>query len=663
MAISNLFKMTLFLLIILAINDNVYAFSNYDEAYDEAVNLAHIAEKLEQNGQFDEAMDYYKKTEKIFSEVDDESNVAATKSKIGVVYGKKGDYDIALDYFQKAREIHHKFNDLPSEISTIGNSGKIYLLKDDLDRAFLHFNEAYEMSQKIEYKHGEGLALANIGIYYTKKGNNILAIEYHQKAFDIFMNANSLYNAGHEAIILSFSYSQFGKWSEAERYVEHAKTIFENLNDKSGMNYVLLNSGLIHYGIANYYLSIDDFQQSFDNFILAEEEFKKVINLPQAKFSYSYTLMREGDLFSRNNSHDKAINKFDEAIDTLHSISINDCCNKQSLLDVKTLIIAKINFEKGIIEAEKLNFAEAAKYFEKSENKFKQISNATSMIDKKNLITGYFYYSGSKKNYFIYKTTADEDHRTLAQDSNKKASVFFEKAGFHDLTRTVIEEKMINFPESFIPYIDDMILFEGLGFQKIQFNESIKTFETDYITFNYGYIFAVPYTGLPAIKFCCEEFCSEWVKIFDNEIRESKIKIRSSYPRKIDCDINIYSENRPEISIGKMEALYYPTFKLEPIIQDDTISLVFKENYPYRKVSINIEKSLWEKLKEFLDLPASIFGIIGFSIIGILTFIYKKRDNIKKTIKTINNKIAIFIKKATTYLKTVKKEIINAPFP
>ncbi len=642
---TNLFKIILVLLVLIT---EVHAFSNYDEAYTEAVNLANIAEKLESNSQFDEAIEYYKKVEKIFSEFNDENSVAVTKAKIGVVYAKKGEFDVALEYLREAREIHHKFNDINGEIATIGNSGNTYALKGDLDKALSLYNEAYALSQKIGDKHGEIVALTNIGnalskkgMYYKEKEDYNLAIEYYNKALDVFLNISDLHNAGKQDILIASAYSRLRDWSKAEEYVEQAKNIFESINDKSGLEEVSLTYGDIYYEIANYYLGIEDLTKSIENFYLAEEEYKKVIDSPQAKLSYAYTLMKEGDLFSRNESHDEAINKFNEALWVLRGIS-NGSYNEQILLDVDNLILAKINFEKGIKEANNLNFIDAVKHFENSENKFKEILNASSMIDKKKLIAGYSYYSSSKKNYFLFKTTGNEGYRTLSQDDLRKAKDLFEGAGFSYLAKNIIEEKMINFPESFIPYKDYILLFQVICFQKIQFRENVLIFETSYITFNYGYIFKVPYGGLPAIRFCCDEFCSEWIKIMDNEIRETKIKIWSDYPRKLNCDIKIYSENKPELPIGKIEDFYYPTWKFEPKIQDNNIIFEIVAEYHYKKVSINIDKPLHEKIVDILKLPQTILSIIGGLI--VISSVYKKRSYIKNKLKSIYLKIKNFIK-------------------
>lgn len=405
MHLNTPFKIISLLLIILVSTSEVYAFSNYEEAYTEVTNLTQIAEKLELNGQFDDALENYKNIEGIFSEFNDEDGVAVAKSKIGVVYGKKGELDIALKYLQEAREVFHKLNDTQNEIATIGNSGKIYLLKGDLDRAISSFNEAYNLSNKLGDKHGEAFALANIGIYYNEKGNNNLGIEYNKKAFILFSNTSDLYNAGDQAVIIAFEYSKSGDWSEAETYVDQAKTIFESLNYTSGLESVSLVSGEIFYNKANQFLAFDDFQGSIENFYLAEGEFKKVINLPEAKFSYIYVLMREGDLFSRNGTNERAIDKFNKALDALHGLQFKSRLKKQDLVDWENLLLAKINFEAGIKEANNLNFVEAAKYFENSENNYQELINASSMVDNRKLISGYFYYSRSEKYYFLFQTT------------------------------------------------------------------------------------------------------------------------------------------------------------------------------------------------------------------------------------------------------------------
>ncbi len=432
--------------------------------------------------------------------------------------------------------------------------------------------------------------------------------------------------------------------SKAEQYAEQAKNIFENINYTRGLESTSLIYGDIYATKANYYSSIDDFQEAIRNFNRAEEEFKKVSNTNlQAILSYSYALMKEGDVYSRNKTHDKAINKFNESLEALEETSVRVEFNNQLLLDVKDLVLAKINFEFGIIESDNLNFMNAANYFENSENKFKQLLNTSSMVDKKKLFKGYFYYSGSKKNYFLFMATSNEDYRVISQDELKKAGDLFTEDGFRDLARDVVGEKLINFPELSIPYKDDILLFEGLGFQKIQFKESMLTSESEYITFNYQYLFQLLYDELPPARFCCEEFCSDWIRIKDNEVREAKIKIFSENPRKIECDIRLYSKNNPEISIGNINDSYYPTINFEPIIEGNNIVFKFSEKYTYKNVSVNIDKTFYEKILDMLKLPQIIISIIA----GLLTIfgIFKKRNYLKNKLKSIYLKIRNLIKR------------------
>ncbi|OEU82143.1 MAG: hypothetical protein BA865_01005, partial [Desulfobacterales bacterium S5133MH4] len=132
-------------------------------------------------GDWDKALEYYLRSEKISLEVGDRAGLAATYNNIGLIYDKKGDWDKALEYYLKSEKISLEVGDRAGLATTYNNIGLIYSKKGDWDKAL----EYYLKSEKIMLEVGDRAGLAttynNIGAIYSNKGDWDKALEYYLK--------------------------------------------------------------------------------------------------------------------------------------------------------------------------------------------------------------------------------------------------------------------------------------------------------------------------------------------------------------------------------------------------------------------------------------------------------------------------------------------------
>jgi hypothetical protein len=80
---------------------------------------------------------------------------------------------------------------------------------------------------------------------------------------------------------------------------------------------------------------------------------------------------------------------------------------------------------------------------------------------------------------------------------------------------------------------------------------------------------------------------------------------------------------------------------MEPKIQDNNIIFEISEKYPYRNVTIIIDKPLHEKIIDIIRLPQAILGI--FASIFTIIIGFKNRKHIKKVLESIKLKLLSMI--------------------
>lgn len=604
---------------------------DYDKCYNEAVSYGQIGEKFFSTGQWDDAIEYYNKTLQTFESCGDEHNKAITLMKIGVVYAHKNELDTALRYLQESYNIFLKDKEIDrNEIATIGNLGKVYAMQGELDKAIELFNKTLSLSEERNDTHGMALAIANIGGYYREMGNYSTAIEYHLQAADLFNKSGDLREAGGQLRNVGIAYYLSNDFEMSLYYYDDAEYFFREINDTELINGLSYFRGLSYNSIAIYYKRIDDFNESIKYSELALSESMKVCD-PNGFILGINTLLEMGNVYSLQGFHENAIDSFQEALYFLEEYrKVSETTNEGFLEGTAAFISAKISFEKAIIQSEELNYNEAATIFDDSAEKIKSLFGIEMFSHIKPLLEGYYHYSTSKKNYFLFKSTGNSDYKELSEYELLTAKDKFNECGAHELARMAVKDKIVNYPYSPILYDEYIILLRGVTTSRLAYPEKIVTSEIGHIKFNYRYCFNIPPKGLPMIKFCCGDFCSEWIKIKDNELREVTINVQSDTPTKVCCDIKIYGEDKPDIALSNIEDSYWPSFDIDVEIVDNTISFYPVVKQPYETINIIIEKPLIDRIKYWLEALASLTSILGVSILVVIGLVIKYLKSRKK---------------------------------
>jgi len=156
-----------------------------------ATFLNEIAIAYENQGNYDNALGYFKKALAIFEKVLEKEHPdnATAYNNIASVYQYQGDYDKALVYYNKALIISEKVlgKEHPDTAISYNNIASVYQYQGDYNKALVYYNKALIISEKVlgEEHPDTFTTYNNIAGVYRDQGNYDKALDYFNKALTI----------------------------------------------------------------------------------------------------------------------------------------------------------------------------------------------------------------------------------------------------------------------------------------------------------------------------------------------------------------------------------------------------------------------------------------------------------------------------------------------
>lgn len=209
---------------------------NYDAGIAESYRIKGIAEyylvKLE------DAFSSYSLALDKFKEIGDERGIANVNNNIGNIY-QMIDYEKALSYFVKAEKIARKYDDKKLLARVKLNKGNIFNRQNNYKEALDSYEESKNLFSQLKDSVNFIQCLQNLGDVYFK-------LQDFSKAEAMLLDANRRaklleMNSSIAAINMTITdvYIAQGRYDEAEKYIKEGKTFAELINkDKSNKNLI-----------------------------------------------------------------------------------------------------------------------------------------------------------------------------------------------------------------------------------------------------------------------------------------------------------------------------------------------------------------------------------------------------------------------------------------
>jgi tetratricopeptide (TPR) repeat protein len=226
--------------------------------------MINTAIMLDNEGQYDEALNIYEKTFEIVKDLGDKRNMAAILANQAIIYQKKGEYDKAIDLQNASLTINREINNERGIGSCLHELSILYRGKGDLNKALDLCTEALEIFKKMNDKVGIQTAIHHQGIILQEK-------EQYQEAYNKYLEALEIAEKIDYKVGIALCSSQIGQLfritgeiNEAIKYFYKALDYFRNLNVPDGISGVLNELGLIHEQQGQYQEALVKFQEAVE---------------------------------------------------------------------------------------------------------------------------------------------------------------------------------------------------------------------------------------------------------------------------------------------------------------------------------------------------------------------------------------------------------------
>jgi signal transduction histidine kinase/Tfp pilus assembly protein PilF len=215
------------------------------------INIGNVKLTL---GQRDEALKHYEDALKLQKSLPPESQVkkgmASSYSNIGNVYNYRGDYDQAMKYYKLALFLRLEIKDMQGIAICYTNIATLYFLQGNYPEALRNNFLALE----IESRAGDKIAIART---YNNTGNIFVQQQNYSEALKNYMNAMQIQKEIGDKHGLGRAYNNIGTVYFMQKDYTNALNAFlaglaikRELGDQGGIGHALVNLGLIHFIMA-----------------------------------------------------------------------------------------------------------------------------------------------------------------------------------------------------------------------------------------------------------------------------------------------------------------------------------------------------------------------------------------------------------------------------
>ncbi len=236
---------------------------------------------------------------------------AKALKNIGVIYTIRSEYDQALENYFHSLRIFSQLNDLKGQADLFRFIGIGYFYKSEPDMALKYYKYSMNFAMAAQDTILLSNVYANIGIIHHMKSNYDKAMEFYLKQMKLLDNTNEIKGLSACYVNLANVYKDQRLYTQAIAYYKKAIPLKEQLNDKIGLANIYNNLGIA-------YAKIKDNDQAISYYF-------KSIALYESLQAYQglYACYNNiGSLFVTLNNYSKAVEYYNKAKKLAEQINV-----------------------------------------------------------------------------------------------------------------------------------------------------------------------------------------------------------------------------------------------------------------------------------------------------------------------------------------------------
>ena len=150
-----------------------------------AVHLHQLGMVAQQRGDYDAALNWYRKSLAILEQIGDRASMAGSYHQLGIVAQLRGDYDAALDWYRKSLAIKEQLGDRAGMAASYHQLGTVAQLRGDYDAALDWYRKSLAILGQLGDRSGMAASYHQLGIVAQLRGDYDAALDGYRKSLAI----------------------------------------------------------------------------------------------------------------------------------------------------------------------------------------------------------------------------------------------------------------------------------------------------------------------------------------------------------------------------------------------------------------------------------------------------------------------------------------------
>lgn len=380
-------------------------------------NIAYVSKK---KGEYQEALERYKTSGRLFYEAGYSSKYATAFDDIADTYFKMGQYRDAISYYKDAYEIKISLDDKSGAGFSTSNIGQAYWNLGSYDSAILYHRKALVLNKEVNNVVDMAYSYEKIAALWKESGNVDSAVSYYTIAEDLYISNNDTTDKlAKIKESVGTVYYNVKNYDKAISYYERSKKMYENIGNDVGIANGLYNLGLCYYEIKSY-------EQARDYLLQAKTKYQHMEDKEQTMYATIYLSLIQ---WTANNDYKAAEKLMAEAL--LLAKESNSLTNQGYAWR-----------QLGWLKKAQGKFESAKNYFDSSYNAYRQSGDYVGM-GYTNIDLGLYYidkgeFAKSRQLFWqVASEATDNKNGLLASSAFISLADYYNLVGEYDSAKNV----------------------------------------------------------------------------------------------------------------------------------------------------------------------------------------------------------------------------------
>ena len=198
-------------------------------------------------GEFDRALECYRRSLAVAEEVGDRTGMAASLHQLGVLAHNRGELGQAVEFSRRSLALHEETGDRLGVAAGYGQLGVLAHDRGELGQAVEHYRRSLAAHEEIKERRGVAHILHRLAMVAQQRGEFDRALEYYRRSLTIREETGDrggLAAGLHQLGVLAHGRGEIG---QAVEHYRRALAIHEDLGDQVGMAAGYSQLGVLAY--------------------------------------------------------------------------------------------------------------------------------------------------------------------------------------------------------------------------------------------------------------------------------------------------------------------------------------------------------------------------------------------------------------------------------